>query len=90
MTPRTYAIKMRERGQVTIPQSVRNSFAVEDGDVLTLIQFDNFIFLTPTQLQTPALAEQFSRLMDEENVSLADLLQGLAEERQASWKNREA
>lgn len=90
MTPRTYAIKMRERGQVTIPQSVRNSFAVEDGDVLTLIQFDNFIFLTPTQLQTPALAEQFSRLMDEENVSLADLLQGLAEERQTSWKNREA
>ncbi len=90
MTPQTYTITMRERGQITIPQSVRATFAVEKGDTLTLVQFDNFVFLTPKQLQTPALAEQFSRIMDEENISLADLLQGLAEERQASWKNREA
>lgn len=34
------------------------------------------------------LSEQFSKQMDEARVSLADLLEGLAQERQISGKNR--
>lgn len=42
---------------------MRNSFAAEDGDIPALVQFDNFIFLTPTQLQTLFLAEQVNRIL---------------------------
>jgi hypothetical protein len=37
--------------------------------------------LAPTTLKTPSLARQFSQIMDEEGVWLADLLEGLQEER---------
>jgi len=81
----TYPIKVRERGQVTIPQSVREQFSARTGDILTLVQFDDFVLLAPSILKTPSLAKQFSQKMDDEGVSLADLLQGLAEEREASY-----
>ena len=85
MTPNTYPIKVRERGQVTIPRSVREQWSTQAGDLMTLVQFDDFVLLAPTTLKTPSLANQFSQLMGEEGVSLADLLEGLAEEREESY-----
>jgi bifunctional DNA-binding transcriptional regulator/antitoxin component of YhaV-PrlF toxin-antitoxin module len=80
MTINTYPIKIRQRGQLTIPQSVREKWSTQSGDVITLVQFDEFAILAPTTLKTPSLARQFSQIMDEEGVSLADLLEGLQEE----------
>jgi hypothetical protein len=41
-------------------------------------------------LHTSTLAEQFTAIMEEEGVTLADLLTGLAEEREALWRERQA
>lgn len=38
------------------------------------------------ELLLPELSKQFSAIMDEEGVTLADLLAGLAEERQAIFQ----
>jgi hypothetical protein len=46
------------------------------------------IVLTPRQPQVPRLADQIVALMEEEGVSLADLLQGLKEEREIIWRRR--
>ena len=81
MSAKTYPITLRQRGQVTLPQSIREQWAAQKGDVMTLVQFDDFAVLAPATLQTPALAKQFSQMMEEEDVSLADLLEGLAHER---------
>ncbi len=51
---------------------------------MTLVQFEAFAILAPTLLNTPTLARQFTQIMDDEGVTLADLLQGLAEERTKS------
>ncbi len=42
----------------------------------------------PKQPLIPQLSEQFSRQMDEAGISLADLLEGLAEERRLSGEAR--
>ena len=81
METTTYPVRMRERGQLTIPQKVRDKLNTDD---LTLVQLDDFIFLTPKNPQVPDIVKRFTKIMDEENVSLADLLQGLDEERKAS------
>lgn len=83
-------VRLRERGQITIPQSVRDKWAAEaiEPDVLNLVEIGDVVFLTPKKLLLPELARQFSALMDEEGVSLADLLEGLAEERQAIYQER--
>ena len=86
MTVNTYPIKIRQRGQVTLPQPVREQWEAQSGDVMTLVQFDEFAILAPRLLKTPSLAKQFSQLMDEEGVSLADLLEGLKDERENSYR----
>ena len=85
---RTYTVRLRERGQLTIPQGARDNLAVNEGDTLTLIQINGLLVLGPKQPLIPELSEQFSRQMDEEGVSLADLLEGLAEERKRSGDKR--
>ena len=84
----TYSVRLRERGQLTIPQSARDNLAVKEGDTLTLIQIGGLLLLGPKQPLVSQLSEQFSKQMDKAGVSLADLLEGLAQERQISGKNR--
>ena len=42
--------------------------------------------LPPEELLLPELSKQFSAIMDEEGVTLADLLAGLEEERKAIYQ----
>lgn len=84
----SYTIRLRERGQVTIPQAVRDELAVKEGDMLTLVQIDGLLVLRPKQPLVPQLSEQFSHQMDEAGLSLADMLEGLAQERRISSQNR--
>ena len=83
-------VRLRERGQITIPQAVRDKWSIEANnlDVLTLIEIGEAVLLSPKKLLLPELSKQFSALMDEEGVTLADLLEGLAEERQAIYQER--
>ena len=84
----TYTVRLRERGQVTIPRVVREKLATADGDLLTLLQVDDLLLLVPRQTRAPALTEQFTTEMEKEDVSLADLLTGLAKEREAIHQAR--
>lgn len=84
----TFAVRLRPRGQITIPQAVREQMAVDEGDVLTLVDAGDLVFLSRTRPQVPKLADRIAILMDEAGVSLADLLAGLEEERQAIWNER--
>ncbi|MBE2233943.1 MAG: AbrB/MazE/SpoVT family DNA-binding domain-containing protein [Anaerolinea sp.] len=85
-----FAVRVRERGQITLPQSVRTSLAVDAGDTLNLVQIDDVLLLSPRQAMIPKLSQEFSALMTEEGVSLAELLQGLEEERKLIWQERYA
>ncbi len=85
----TYTVRMRDRGQVTIPRDVRDKLKAGEGDMLTLLQIDDFMLLTPRQPRVPVLAEQFAAEMEKAGVSLADLLSGLVEEREAIYRERQ-
>ena len=87
---KTYTVRLRERGQITIPRPVREKWASEadNPDVLNLVQIGDALFLSPKQALLPELSRQFSAIMDEEGVTLADLLEGLAEEREAIYRER--
>ncbi len=85
----TYTIQIRERGQLTLPRKIRTRLALDAGDTLTLVQVDDIILLSPKQPLIPKLAREFGQQMDEAGVTLADLLQGLEEEREAIWHERQ-
>jgi len=69
---------------------VRTSLAVDTGDTLNLVQIDDIVILSPRQAMIPKLSQEFTALMKEEGVSLAELLQGLEEERKLIWQERYA
>ncbi|MCB0202473.1 MAG: AbrB/MazE/SpoVT family DNA-binding domain-containing protein [Anaerolineae bacterium] len=89
MTQAAYTVRLRERGQITLPQSVRNNLAVDTGDTLNLVQIDDILLLSPRQTMIPKLSQEFTELMEEEGVSLAELLQGLEEERRLIQQEKE-
>lgn len=82
----THAVRLRERGQITIPRDVRDQLMIVGGEALTLLQIGDLILLTPRQPQVSRLSEQFTAEMDKAGVSLADLLAGLDEERETIYR----
>jgi bifunctional DNA-binding transcriptional regulator/antitoxin component of YhaV-PrlF toxin-antitoxin module len=85
----SYSVRLRERGQLTLPKTVRQSLSVDQGDMLNLVQIGDAFILSPQQPLLPQLSEEFSAIMEDENMSLAELLQGLEEERKAIWQERQ-
>ncbi len=88
MEGQSYTVRLRERGQMTIPRDVREQLNAEEGDLLTLVQVGDLLVLTPRQPRIPALTEAFTAEMEAAGVSLADLLAALADEREAIYKER--
>lgn len=85
---KTYTVRLRDRGQLTIPKSVREQLPAAEGDTMTLLQIDDLLILAPQELRIPALQTRFREEMEEGGVSLADLLEGLAAEREAIYRER--
>jgi len=86
---KTFPVRLRRRGQITVPQTVRDDLSVTEGDILTLLQVGDVVLLTPRRPQVPRLADKIADMMESEDVSLADLLEGLKEEREAIWRERQ-
>ena len=59
MTQSAYVIRLRKRGQLTLPQAVRRSLAVEAGDMLILVQVDDVLFLSRRETAVSDLSQQF-------------------------------
>ncbi|SKB14396.1 Transcriptional regulator AbrB [Planktothrix sp. PCC 11201] len=70
-------IVLGQKGEITIPQVIQDSLNINEGDNLVLLQIGDLIVLTPQQPQVPQLIDQIATLMENENVSLTDLLAGL-------------
>lgn len=83
-----FTTQLRQRGQVTIPRKLRESLAIDEGDILTLLQIGDSILLTPRSLRTFELADKISDLMEEEGVTLADLLNDLPQIREEIYKEK--
>jgi AbrB family looped-hinge helix DNA binding protein len=89
MNMQSYSLRIRERGQITIPQPVRDNLSVQTGDLLTLTQIGDAYVLTPRRLKVDELGDKIAAEMEKTGVTLADLLEGLAEERKLILQERQ-
>ncbi len=74
-------MQVRERGQFTIPAEIRRQMGIEEGDVFSLLQLGDTLVATRKKLVTPEIASAIQALMQEEGLTLGDLLEGLEEQR---------
>lgn len=85
-----FPIILGQGGEITIPQLLQDSLNVNQGDMLVLIQIGNLIVLAPKQPQAPQLIDRIATIMENENVSLTDLLSGLEADREEIWQEKQS
>jgi hypothetical protein len=67
---------------------IQRTLLMAEQDILNLVQIEGILLLSRREAKIPELSLQFSGMMQEAGVSLAELLQGLEEERDLIWKER--
>jgi len=84
-------IQVRKKGNFTIPMDLRNKYGVDDGDIYTLIDMgDGSFLITPRISQVNRLGDRVAGILEEEGVSLDDLLNTLDDERERYYQEHYA
>jgi AbrB family looped-hinge helix DNA binding protein len=77
----TRTIQIRKKGSITIPMELRRRYRIDEGDPLTLIDLGEGFFLSPRQSVLPKLVAEIEALRQKNNITLEELIQGVAKER---------
>jgi bifunctional DNA-binding transcriptional regulator/antitoxin component of YhaV-PrlF toxin-antitoxin module len=83
----TMTVQIRRKGVITLPIELRRQYNLDEGDVFTLVDLGHGSFLlTPRVSQVARLGDQVARLMEEEGVTLKEMLEALDQEREAYYQ----
>lgn len=75
-------LRIRRKGIITLPASLRKKYKLEEGQMLTIIDLgEGTILLTPKVSQVDKLANQIAQEFKDEDITFEDLLQALKEVR---------
>lgn len=75
--------QIKARGQLTIPKRIRQTSALEEGQVVSIIPVGDSLIITPKRLDLEEARRQIRKIAKASGISLEDLLSGLKEEREA-------
>lgn len=81
-------VKVRGRGQLTIPASLRKDLDLDDDAELTVVKVGDVLLLTPRKLIGDAVAKKAARAMKQAGVKLDDLLADLGRQRERYTRER--
>jgi len=81
-------VKVRGRGQLTIPASLRKDLNLDDDAALTVVKVGDVLLLTPRKLIGDAVAKKAARAMKQAGVKLDDLLADLGKQRERYTRER--
>jgi AbrB family looped-hinge helix DNA binding protein len=72
---------MSQRGVITIPKSVRESYGMRPGDTFVLLDIGGVFVLSPQRSEIEAIADKIAFQWAEDGQTLEGMLQALREER---------
>jgi bifunctional DNA-binding transcriptional regulator/antitoxin component of YhaV-PrlF toxin-antitoxin module len=81
-------VKVRGRGQLTIPASIRKDLRLDDDADLTVVKVGDVLLLTPRKLIGDSVAKKAARAMKQAGVKLDDLLADLSKQRERYTSER--
>jgi len=87
----TLTVQIRRKGVITLPIELRRQYNLDEGDVFTLVDLGGGSFLlTPRVSQVARLGDQVAWLMEEEGVTLEEMLEALDQEREIYYQEHYA
>lgn len=81
-------VKVRGRGQVTIPLSLRKDLHLDEEATLTVVKAGNVLLMTPRSLQVDRLASEAQRELKKRGLRIDDVLDDLKRQRTRYNKDR--
>ena len=87
----TITVQVRKKGILTLPVELRDKYSLDEGDIFTLIDLgDGSFLLTPRLSHITRTGDRVSEILNEEGISLDDLLNALDEEREHYYRDHYA
>ncbi len=81
-------VRVRQRGVLTLPASLREKYGIRPGDTFRLVDLDGIFVLTPMVPMVPELAREIERMRREAGLTIEELLAGLREQRKRYVQER--
>jgi len=78
---RSVTLQMAQRGVITIPRSVRESYGMKPGDTFTLLDLGGVLVLSPQRSEIDVIADRIAQEWAERGETLETMLRALREER---------
>ena len=75
-------VRVARRGVVTLPKPIREKYHLHEGDVLTLIDLDGVLLLSPRESRIDALADRIREELETRGETLESMLRTLRQERE--------
>ena len=77
----TLIVRMSQRGVVTLPKILRESYNLHPGDSFTLLDLGGVFVLSPHRSEVDSLADRITQALTKRGETLESMLQALREER---------
>ncbi len=74
-------VKMTDRGVLTLPKELRDTYRLRGGELFTLIDLGGIFVLSPKSSEIDRLADQVAEAWAADGLTLEEMLQTLHEER---------
>jgi len=78
----TLNVRVAQRGMLTLPKLLRETYNLKPGDTLTLVDLGGVFILTPRRLEADVLAGRIIQELAEQGETLESMLRALREERE--------
>ena len=75
-------VRVRSRGQLTIPQDMREALSLDENTGLSIFRVGKVLVMSPKRLQRASLAKEVEREMKRQRLTLKDLISDLRVQRE--------
>lgn len=82
MLSTSVTLQMAQRGVITIPKSLRDSYGMRSGDTFTLLDLGGVFVLNPRRSEIDAIADKVAAQWTADGETLETMLKSLREERE--------
>lgn len=74
-------VRVQEKGQVTLPTEVREKLGLKKGDLVTVVETDEGVLITPQEIVATKALNRIGKLLKEKGISLEAIIESGREER---------
>lgn len=71
----TPAVRVQERGQVTIPKEVRERLGLEKGDLVIFVETEGGVVIKPAEIVMSSALDEIGRALKERGMRIEDLME---------------